>query len=137
MLLSKPSAGSISRQHGGGTNHPHPSGMESHYAPTWCHRRLYRAASSCILERMTEPQNFRRGDSVVWWDDHHGRGLDPGHPDAVRLDGIIDTVCYSPADPDLIVAYLVARRGGVAGSYLVTVRPDHGHQLAHAEDLTD
>ncbi|MEV6562954.1 hypothetical protein AB0M22_45055 [Nocardia sp. NPDC051756] len=72
---------------------------------------------------------FRRGDPVSWWADRDGRALDPGHPDAIERTGIIDAVCRHPADDSQIVAYLVTCRSAVAGTYLMTVRPDLGHQL--------
>lgn len=83
-----------------------------------------------MLEHMSGQQReFHRGDPVSWWADRHGRALDPGHPDAVQRFGTIDTVCRHPADDSQVVAYLVACRGGVTGTYLLTVRPDLGHHL--------
>ncbi|MFD0366320.1 hypothetical protein ACFQZZ_33210 [Nocardia sp. GCM10030253] len=77
---------------------------------------------------------FDCGDEVVWWADSHGRGLPADHPDAVQRTGTVASVHRHPEDHARIVAYLVTCQGGAAGTYLATVRPDHGHQLTPAVD---
>ncbi|WP_330251794.1 hypothetical protein OG874_37630 [Nocardia sp. NBC_00565] len=67
------------------------------------------------------------GDPVTWWSDTHGRGVEPADPAAVRRTGIIAQVHRSPSDPSRIVAYSVACCNTL-GEYLVTLRPDYGHQ---------
>lgn len=94
-----------------------------------------RVADTCrhsnreMLEHVSEQREFRRGDRVRWWADRDGRALDPGHPNAIERTGTMDTVCRNPADDSQVVAYLVTCRGGVSGTYLLTVRPDLGHEL--------
>ncbi|WP_433635650.1 hypothetical protein [Nocardia sp. CA-120079] len=75
------------------------------------------------------PREFAPGDAVVWWADRDGRGLEPDHPDAIRRTGVVDSVHRHDGR---VVAYLVACRGGVSGTYITTVRPDHGHRLTLA-----
>ncbi|MFE9575384.1 hypothetical protein ACFYO1_03280 [Nocardia sp. NPDC006044] len=97
-----------------------------------------RSAPTCayrvIIEHMSEQCVFISGDRVSWWDDGHGRGAEPSHPDALHLTGTIHAVCRPPADDSRIVAYLVTRRGGVSGTYTETVRPDLGHRLTHVDE---
>lgn len=75
-----------------------------------------------------ESMVFEVGDPVVWWCDGHGRGLPAEHPDALRLTGTVDGVYFADADRRVVSAYLVTCRSGIAGTYLATVRPDHGHR---------
>ncbi|MGW0640446.1 hypothetical protein [Nocardia salmonicida] len=70
---------------------------------------------------------FEVGDEIGWWDDGHGRGVEPDDPTARWFTGTVDSVCRHPADETRIVAYLV-HRSSTLGSYLTTVRPDHGHR---------
>lgn len=76
----------------------------------------------------SDAQHFEPGDPVAWWDDGHGRGAEPDHPGARRHSGVVAAVYRDPADDTRIAAYVVTCRG-LTGSYLVTVRPDHGCRL--------
>ncbi|MDO3651164.1 hypothetical protein [Nocardia mangyaensis] len=75
---------------------------------------------------------FAPGDEIVWWDDGHGRGVDPDAPTARRCTGIVDAVLYSPAEQTRIVAYSVLR-SNTMGRYLTTIRKDLGHRPELAE----
>jgi hypothetical protein len=72
-------------------------------------------------------EDLTAGDPVVWWADKHGRGLPPAHPQARKHRGVIDHPHQAPGDPSTIVAYTV-RRTSVAGPFLMTLSPNHGHR---------
>ena len=73
-------------------------------------------------------EDLQAGERVVWWVDGHGRGLAPDHPDARRREGVIDQPIPHPLYPSMVIAYSVKCAGGVSGTYLVMLRPDHGHE---------
>ena len=75
---------------------------------------------------------FAVGEEIVWWDDGHGNGVDPDDPAARRYTGHIDAPHFHPADPSRVVAYSILRFGAL-GSYLTTIRPDHGHRPVRVE----
>lgn len=70
---------------------------------------------------------FEVGDEIAWWDDTHGRGIDPDDPAARRYTGVVTAVHPDPADPGRAVAYSVVC-SGLLGEYMSTVRLDLGHR---------
>ncbi|MDR7170476.1 hypothetical protein J2W56_004227 [Nocardia kruczakiae] len=48
-----------------------------------------------------------------------------GDPEARTRTGVVDSVHLHPDDDSRVVAYLVTCRGGVSGTYLATVLPEH------------
>ncbi|KZM72221.1 hypothetical protein [Nocardia terpenica] len=77
------------------------------------------------------------GDSVAWWADSHGRGVEAHDPKAVLRSGRVVSVHHHPTEPNRVVACLVECRAPAAGVYIATIRPDQGHQptvLTRADD---
>ncbi|MBF6149619.1 hypothetical protein [Nocardia nova] len=65
------------------------------------------------------------GDRIEWCGDIDGRPIEPGAPEARTYTGVVDSVHRHLGDADRIVAYLVRCRGGVSGTHLATVLPEH------------
>ncbi|MDR7170487.1 hypothetical protein J2W56_004238 [Nocardia kruczakiae] len=65
------------------------------------------------------------GDRIEWCSDIDGRPVEPGDPEARTYTGTVDSVHRHPDDASRVVAYLVHCRGGVSGTYLATVLPEH------------
>lgn len=63
------------------------------------------------------------GDRIEWCSDIDGGPVEPGDPEARTYFGIVASVHRD--DADRVVAYLVRCRGGVSGTYLSTVLPEH------------
>ncbi|OXR40269.1 hypothetical protein B7C42_07694 [Nocardia cerradoensis] len=64
------------------------------------------------------------GDQIEWYSDIDGRPVEPDDPEARTYTGIVDSV-HRHRDDSRVVAYLVRCRGGVSGTYLSTVLPEH------------
>lgn len=66
------------------------------------------------------------GDRIEWCSDLDGRAIEPGDPEAARTrTGVVDSVHRHPDDDSQVVAYIVTCSGGVSGTYLATVLPEH------------
>jgi hypothetical protein len=65
------------------------------------------------------------GGRIEWCSDIDGRPVEPDDPEARTYTGVVDSVHRHRDDADRVVAYIVRCRGGVSGTYLSTVLPEH------------
>lgn len=69
-------------------------------------------------------EEIAEGDRIEWCSDIDGRPVEPGDPEARTYTGTVASV-QRHSDDGRVVAYLVRCRGGVSGTYISTVLPEH------------